>query len=68
MQKHTCEVFGQIWVVHEAMAGKLYTLQPDRNMDVIEPGEEGKYPSLNYLSSSEKECVTEQIQSVTVLL
>lgn len=33
----TSEVFGQVWVVHETVTGKLYTLQSDRNMDVIKP-------------------------------
>lgn len=33
----TCEVFGQVWVVHKTVTGKLYTLQSDRNMDVIKP-------------------------------
>ena len=37
---HTCEVFGQIWVIHEAVASKLDTLQAHRDMDVVEPTEE----------------------------
>lgn len=36
----TRKVSGKVWVVHEAVACKLYTLKPDWNMDVIEP--EGK--------------------------
>lgn len=33
----TSEVFGQVWVVHETVTCKLYTLQSDWNMDVIKP-------------------------------
>ncbi len=33
----TCEIFCQVWMVHQAMAGKLYTFQSNRNMDVIKP-------------------------------
>lgn len=33
----TCEVFGQVRVVHQTVTGKLYTLQSDRNMDVVKP-------------------------------
>ena len=40
MHTQTCEVFGQVWVVHEAVASKLDTLQTNRDMDVIEPAEE----------------------------
>lgn len=36
----TRQVSGKVWVVHEAVARKLYTLQPDWNMDVIEPEED----------------------------
>lgn len=42
----TCQVFGQVWVVHEAVAGKLDTLKPDWDMNVIEPG--GKKTSVNH--------------------
>lgn len=44
IQKHvglnlfpTCEVFGQVWMVHETMTCKLHTLQSYRHMDVIKP-------------------------------
>lgn len=33
----TCEVFGQVRVVHETMTGKLHTLKSDRHMDVVKP-------------------------------
>lgn len=35
----TRQVSGKVRVVHEAVAGKLDTLQPDWNVDVIEPEE-----------------------------
>lgn len=38
----TCQVFGQVRVVHEAVARKLDTLEPDRDVNVIEPGEKKK--------------------------
>lgn len=34
----TCQVFGQVRVVHEAVARKLHTLEPDWDVNVIEPG------------------------------
>lgn len=37
--KHTCQVFGQVRVVHEAVTRKLYTLEPDGDVNVVEPGE-----------------------------
>lgn len=39
----TCEVFGQVWVVHETMTCKLYTLQSDRHMDVIKPNGQNEH-------------------------
>lgn len=36
----TRQVSGKVRVVHEAVARKFYTLQPDWNMDIIEPEEE----------------------------
>lgn len=33
----TCEVFGQVWVVHETVTGEFDTLQSDRHVDVIKP-------------------------------
>ena len=33
----TCEVLGQVWVVHETVGGKLDTLQSDGHVDIIEP-------------------------------
>lgn len=37
LSSFTSEVFGQVWVVHETMTGKLNTLQSDWNMDVVKP-------------------------------
>lgn len=34
----TCQVFGQVRVVHEAVARKLDTLESDWDVNVIEPG------------------------------
>lgn len=36
----TRQVSGKVRVVHEAVACKFYTLQPDWNMDIIEPKED----------------------------
>lgn len=36
----TRQVSGKVRVVHEAVARKFYTLQPDWNMDIIEPEED----------------------------
>lgn len=34
--EHTSKILGKVWVVHQAVASKLHTLQSHRNMDVIE--------------------------------
>lgn len=34
--EHTSKILGNFWVVHQAVASKLHTLQSHRNMDVIE--------------------------------
>lgn len=52
--KRTCQVSGQVWVVHETVAGKLYTLQPDWNVDVIEPGEKHQL----YMRNLPELCIT----------
>lgn len=35
--KYTCEIFCQVRMIHQAVAGKLHTLQPHRDMYVIKP-------------------------------
>lgn len=35
----TSEIFCQVWMVHQAMAGKLHAFQSNRDVDVIKPKE-----------------------------
>lgn len=55
----TRQVPGQVWVVHEAVAGKLHTLQPDWNMDVIEPErwERSRKQNLNICDVTKQMCL-----------
>ena len=72
----TCEVLGQVRVVHETVTGKLNTLQSDRHMDVIKPsGEKNKQTSLTettrqkHTNSLEHICCTHtHIQASSTLL